>query len=307
MPSKRRVSRPAQSQPQSAQSDYDTDLVNVTDSVAPSLAPPSTRSNTELNLLVLRRYVPSTEAILCIAPFAAVYTFASETQQWEKSNVEGTLFVCQLAPLHPGQHVRYGVIILNRKGLDNFVTELLSGDDVDITEQYVILQVLGEDDVPTIYGLWIFSDDKDNELTSVRDIVANKIQECAVRAEHNRVQQSSDQNDESGQDAYESDSGNAPGQTVHVPQSHHQAEPQVSNQQIDLLALFGKPPTASDFHASGYEGSQKASMQQAHPGFITAPTSMQQQYVPQTQQPFPTQNTPQQNTLLSLFRSGSTG
>ena len=75
------------------------------------------------------------------------HDFSPETQQWEKSGIEGTLFVCQTTG------PRYNVVILNRKSLDNFITELKSGEDIEITEQYIILQVLGEGEAPSIFGV----------------------------------------------------------------------------------------------------------------------------------------------------------
>ncbi|EMC96999.1 hypothetical protein BAUCODRAFT_48463, partial [Baudoinia panamericana UAMH 10762] len=151
MPSKRKSSRHAKLEPQPI-TDYDTDTVNPSDA-APSLEAPPVRTNTELNLTVLRRYSPDLEHILSIAPFAVLYTFSTESSQWEKCGIEGTLFVCQLAGT-----ARYSAIILNRKSLDNFITDLVSADDVEITAEYVILQALNSEGTPQIYGIWIFED-----------------------------------------------------------------------------------------------------------------------------------------------------
>lgn len=120
-----------------------------------------------------------------------MYLFSPDTQQWEKSGVEGTLFVCQLEPEEvygSSSFVeRYSVTVLNRKGLENFSTELLSANDVEITEQYVILQVMAEDGTPQIIGLWIFSEPPPSSTAQTREINAQIIQECASRAENSRV------------------------------------------------------------------------------------------------------------------------
>jgi hypothetical protein len=151
-PKKRTTTRPAQRQPQQVVSDYDeTDTAAFTDNAAANIAPPPSRTNTELNLLVLRRYCPDVERIVQIAPFAVVYSFSPDTQGWEKIGTEGTLFVCQLAG---ASYSRYSVIILNRKSLDNFIVELVSAENVEITDSYVILQSPGEDGVDQIYGLF---------------------------------------------------------------------------------------------------------------------------------------------------------
>ena len=304
MPSKKKNSRAAQlqPQPQPTQSDYDTDTANVTDAAPTSMAPPPARTNTELNLLVLRRYVPSIQRIISIAPFAVVYLFSAETQQWEKSGVEGTLFVCQLSG---SPYPRYSVVILNRKSMDNFITELVSGEDIEITEQYVILQVLGEDGTPNIYGLWIFSDDESTPNT--REVVANAIQECAVRVEHAKATANG-----SGQDGYEPPPPyNLDGAMEDtIEENPTPVATQVEGQQIDLLSLFAKPSTAAC-----QEPPQQSQMtldqpvlerQEPQPARFTSTAdtdffrSSHSPAVPQQQQ---SQPPPQQNTLLDLFKS----
>ena len=316
MPSKKKMTKAAQLQPQPAQSDYDTDTANVTDTAAPMMTPPPARTNTELNLLVLRRYIPDIERIISIAPFAVVYLFSPETQQWEKSGVEGTLFVCQLSAAESG-YQRYNVVILNRKSLDNFVMELVSREDIEITEQYVILQVLSEDGTPNIYGLWIFSDE--DSVLSTREVVAGAIQECAVRAEHGRANagEAERQNGHAHVPEYNLDGVAEPEPEPEpepaMDQTSTSMEPQQAGQQIDLLSLFSKP------RAPGYQQAPEQERATSHP-------------TPQQPQPQPTrfsstadtdffrnshspavgqqQRAPppaQQNPLLDLFKNEKKG
>lgn len=295
MPAKRRTTRTAQLQPLPAQSDYDTDTAAITDTAA-SHAPPPQRTNTELNLTVLRRYVPDIEHIVAIAPFSAVYTFSPETQQWEKCGVEGTLFVCQLTG------ARYTVVIPNRKSLDNFITELLSADDVEITEQYVILQATGEDGTPQIYGLWIFSDESESQ-TSTREYIAQTIQSCAMQAQSARESASvADENGYSEEDGYGVD-----GTTQMQRQmGEEQAVSEQAGQRLDLLQLFGKlavQPSEQIQNQPELPGPPQVSAQPVRfPS--TADTDFfrggQGQILQQAQQAQPP---PQQNALLDLFKS----
>ncbi|MCJ1304499.1 hypothetical protein MMC08_007312 [Hypocenomyce scalaris] len=163
-------------------SDYESDVNYVSDALPP---PPPTRTNAELNLSVIRRHDPDTTSIISIPPYAVVYIFSPASQQWEKSGIEGTLFVCQLLPSELGAE-RYSVIVLNRRGLDNFRVELLDGGDVEITEDYVILQSNDEDGNPQVFGLWIFSEPPPSSTANSRAINAQIIQECAIRAETTR-------------------------------------------------------------------------------------------------------------------------
>ena len=301
MPSKKKHARAAQLQPQpQPTSDYDTDTAAITD-VPPSMAPPPNRTNTELNLLVLRRYVPDIERIISVAPFAVVYLFSPETQQWEKSGVEGTLFVCQLAGT---QYPRYSVVILNRKSLDNFIMELVSGEDIEITEQYVILQVIGDDGTPNIYGLWIFSED--DNTPSVREVVANAIQECAVRAEMASANATKLESEVYQQpEPYNLDGGK---DKIHHEEVQAAVQPP-SAQHVDLLSLFNKPPVTTNrsgpSQASIHPNSNYAEPQPARftPAADTdffrssnSPASLQQQ----------NQRPPQSNVLLDLFKSAKT-
>ena len=125
---------------------------------------PATRTNASLNLSVLQQHYPSTSQILTLAPFSVLYTFSPTTQSWEKCEVEGTLFVCALTPTE-GKGLRYSVVILNRKGLDNFYLEIGDVDDdgegqvsVEISEIFTMIYA---DD--KIWGLWIYEENNKSE------------------------------------------------------------------------------------------------------------------------------------------------
>lgn len=152
---------------------------------AAAAPPPPARTNYQLNLSVLRRHNPAVDSIISIAPYAVVYVFTSVTQQWEKSGIEGTLFVCRLSAQETDVE-RYAVMVLNRRGLQNFTAELLNSGDVEVTEEYVILQVTEGKQESCIYGLWIFSEPPPSSTANARSINAQIIQDCATQAETSR-------------------------------------------------------------------------------------------------------------------------
>ncbi|KAI7280763.1 hypothetical protein KC345_g4561 [Hortaea werneckii] len=257
MPPKRSKARQQQPIIQSDYEDTDTALP-LTDVAASSLAPPPKRTNTELNLTVLRRYCSDVAHIIAIAPFAVLYTFSPETQVWEKCGIEGTLFITQLSG-----RGRYTAIILNRKSLDNFVTELVSADDVEVTEQYVILQTTSEDGRMEIYGLWIFDDSSSDggtglmEGQSSREVVAQTIVSCAMQSQIAREteEEYADGDGYVGEDDVveeyaagngEPDRGQAQvfgmdgAAQVQGQVQEEQAVQQQAGQQIDVMSLFGK-------------------------------------------------------------------
>ncbi|TVY25887.1 mRNA-decapping enzyme subunit, partial [Lachnellula hyalina] len=123
----------ASSQPQPAAiqpSDYESDVYDV--------PPPTTRSNTELNLSVLRRHCASISTILSIAPSAQIYTYVGGG--WNKTDIEGTLFLCQTGGGGgDGGGVGYVVVVLNRRGLENLVIDLGMIENVEVTEEFLMV------------------------------------------------------------------------------------------------------------------------------------------------------------------------
>lgn len=181
-----RKAKQRQVQPHAANptSDHESDFNNPSLDNAP--LPPPARTNTELNLSVIKRHLPDAVSIVSIASYAVVYIFSPSSQQWEKNGVEGTLFICELSP-NSSAAPRYSVLVLNRRGLENFKLELLDSDDVDVTEEYVILQGHDDADVPKAYGLWIFSEPEPSSTAQAREINAKIIEECAFKAKRGRI------------------------------------------------------------------------------------------------------------------------
>lgn len=140
-------------------------------------APPQTRSNEELNLSVIRRHYPEVVGIHYVAPYAVLYAYMLETSQWEKVGMEGSLFVCELVSSPIGAE-RFAVILLNRRGLENFFMEITSPEDIDFGE-FIMMQS------DQVYGLWIFSE----PLSSTANVPAEiqvKLEELAARAKLSR-------------------------------------------------------------------------------------------------------------------------
>lgn len=148
--------------------------------------PSPTRTNTELNLSVLRRYNPSILTILSIAANAVIYLFTPSTQQWEKSGVEGTLFVCEQEPPSSAVDAGYCVVVLNRRGLDNLILDLAQAQDVEVTAELLIMrfQEDGRDgEAQKVMGIWIHKDKDDT-----REVNAGLIQQCWEKVASTKVQ-----------------------------------------------------------------------------------------------------------------------
>jgi hypothetical protein len=146
-------------------SDYESDAALMTSTYE---APPP-RTNTELNLSVLQRYLPSISRILSIAANAVVYTFDSASEGWEKSGIEGTMFVCAQTPLPEDvdHRPRACVFVLSRRGLDNLIVDLANVGHVEIMGELVILKVEGDwEEGEKVLGLWIHNDEEETRATN---------------------------------------------------------------------------------------------------------------------------------------------
>lgn len=135
------------------------------------------RTNTDLNLGVLRRYLPSITAIVSIAANAVVYNFSPTSQSWDKTSVEGTLFVCEQEPrVIAGLTIlRACVFVLNRRGLNNLVVELNKASVCEASDELIMFNVENASGVATeedggdtqVIGIWIHADQDDTRQVNM--------------------------------------------------------------------------------------------------------------------------------------------
>ena len=164
-------------------SDYESDNPAYLSDL-PVASAPETRTNDELNLTVLQRHSPDISSILSIAPYAVIYEFNPQPEPtWNKSGIEGSLFICQLKPGPQLGEDRYSAVVLNRRGLENFEAELREADNtgVEITHDYVIVS-LEEEGVQKIFGIFIFSEGPGSSTEKTRTLNAELMKQCAVQA-----------------------------------------------------------------------------------------------------------------------------
>ncbi|EPE27213.1 PH [Glarea lozoyensis ATCC 20868] len=173
----------AQTHPVAIQtSDYDSEA--FFESNVPS------RSNTELNLSVLRRYRPSIQTILSIAPSAQIYTYSPSTTSWLKTDTEGTLFVCQLSPASAGAAANYCIVVLNRRGLENLMLDLSTVENVEITDEFLMVGVKGDgEEGMKMLGFFIHADKSDTREVNCR-LIREKWEEVNAKDTGENMQSS---------------------------------------------------------------------------------------------------------------------
>uniref|UniRef100_A0A8C1B079 5'-(N(7)-methylguanosine 5'-triphospho)-[mRNA] hydrolase n=1 Tax=Cyprinus carpio carpio TaxID=630221 RepID=A0A8C1B079_CYPCA len=104
-----------------------------------------------MSLSALKRLDPYISSITDLASQVALYTFNNTTNEWEKTDVEGTLFV-----YNRFASPRHGFTILNRLSMDNLTEPITK--DLDFQLQHPFL--LYRNARLSIYGIW-FYDKKD--------------------------------------------------------------------------------------------------------------------------------------------------
>lgn len=146
----------------------------------------------DLNHRVVARYLPGLDRILHTTPYAVIYLFQPTTSSWEKSGVEGSLFICQFTALGS---LHFALVILNRRGLDNWIVEIVSHDGVQVTDEYIMLagqrqlqdlsgqqtQIASDAD-DRIWGIWVF-EEAVGSTKGQRDECRELITACARKAE----------------------------------------------------------------------------------------------------------------------------
>jgi hypothetical protein len=99
-----------------------------------------------MNFSVIKRYVPNLSEIVDIAQSAHIYTFSHSEATWEKTGIEGSMFVCELTPSPITGAPRHCIIVLNRKGLENLIIHSSELQHVEITDQFLLLNIRSKDD-----------------------------------------------------------------------------------------------------------------------------------------------------------------
>ncbi|KAI1339457.1 hypothetical protein F5Y15DRAFT_73488 [Xylariaceae sp. FL0016] len=173
----------AQQQQFLATSDYESDTAHYMAS-HPQKSPASlaVRTNTELNMSVLKRYLPSITSILSIAANAVIYTFQPPAE-WKTSSLQGTMFVCTHAVQEQDGNVSENVclFVLNRKGPQNYILDLKKVDHFEYFEADKLMVFKFEDSfsprevpleneeiaTPHVVGMWAYAEDEEDRKSTI--------------------------------------------------------------------------------------------------------------------------------------------
>lgn len=125
-----------------------------------------------MSLSALKRLDPYISNITDLASQVALYTFNNTTNEWEKTNVEGTLFVySRLAS------PRHGFTILNRLSMDNLTEPITK--DLDFQLQHPFL--LYRNARLSIYGIWFYDKEDCQRIAELMKNLAGQEQQLQAQ------------------------------------------------------------------------------------------------------------------------------
>ncbi len=104
------------------------------------------RIKNEINLRVLKKYIPDIKFILRTSSHVAVYDFKQHS--WFKTGIEGTMFLFQRA-VFP----YYGFFVINRLSTQNLLVMLHPSMETKLLGDYLVYKHMDQ-----IQGLWIFEE-----------------------------------------------------------------------------------------------------------------------------------------------------
>lgn len=119
-----------------------------------------------MNVAALKRVDPYVKDILDSATHVALYTFNSDSNAWEKTDVEGALFVYGRngEPYH-------GIVIMNRLNTNNLVEPVSNGLDFQLQEPFLLYRNAKS----RIYGIWFYDKDECIRIASVLDKLVKEL------------------------------------------------------------------------------------------------------------------------------------
>ncbi|XP_063785410.1 mRNA-decapping enzyme 1B isoform X2 [Pseudophryne corroboree] len=111
-----------------------------------------------ISLAALRRQDPYIQGIVDVASQVALYTFSHKASEWEKTDVEGTLFVYtrSASPKH-------GFTIMNRLSMENRTEPITKDLDFQLQDPFLLYRNARF----CIYGIWFYNKEECQRLAAL--------------------------------------------------------------------------------------------------------------------------------------------
>uniref|UniRef100_A0A8C5WTU5 5'-(N(7)-methylguanosine 5'-triphospho)-[mRNA] hydrolase n=1 Tax=Laticauda laticaudata TaxID=8630 RepID=A0A8C5WTU5_LATLA len=125
----------------------------------------------DISLAALQRHDPYISSILDVASQVALYTFGHRANEWEKTDVEGTLFVYTRSA-----SPKYGFTIMNRLSMENRTEPITKDLDFQLQDPFLLYR----NAKLSIYGIWFY--DKE-ECQRIAELMKNLTRQEQLKAQ----------------------------------------------------------------------------------------------------------------------------
>nr|CAG4650195.1 EOG090X07B6 [Sida crystallina] len=122
-------------------------------------------ADTRVNLAALKRVDPYAVEIVETGTQVAIYKFNSESNEWEKTDIEGTLFLYARSG-----DPKHGFVVMNRLSTENLVEPITK--DLEIQEQAPFL--LYKNAKHTITGVWFYEESECKRIAEKLDSLVKR-------------------------------------------------------------------------------------------------------------------------------------
>ncbi|XP_030743480.1 mRNA-decapping enzyme 1A isoform X2 [Echinops telfairi] len=129
------------------------------------------RAGQEMSLAALKQHDPYITSIADLTGQVALYTFCPKANQWEKTDIEGTLFVYRrsASPYH-------GFTIVNRLNMHNLVEPVNKDLEFQLHEPFLLYRNASL----SIYSIWFYDRD---DCHRIAKLMANVVEEETRRSQ----------------------------------------------------------------------------------------------------------------------------
>ena len=133
----------------------------------------------QANLRALQRMDASVADIIGTATHVVLYQFNTDGQKWEKSNIEGSLFITKLSP-DSSRPALCSFAILNRTGVDNLNISITPTFQMQLKDPYLIFRDPNANNL--VRGIWFH----DGQERSVIGAMLERIVRVTVERDQSR-------------------------------------------------------------------------------------------------------------------------
>ncbi|KAK6482866.1 mRNA-decapping enzyme 1B-like isoform X1 [Huso huso] len=125
----------------------------------------------DISLAALQRHDPYINNIMDLASQVALYTFSHKSNEWEKTDVEGSLFVYTRSA-----SPRHGFTIMNRLSMDNRTEPITKDLDLQLQDPFLLYRNARL----SIYGIWFYDQE---DCRRIAELMKNLTQQELLKAQ----------------------------------------------------------------------------------------------------------------------------